>query len=198
VPGVADGGSDGVWPDQVGVAAAALVELLRRRGLTVASAESLTGGLLGAAITAVPGASAVYRGGVVAYATDLKHRLLGVDAGLLARVGAVHPDVARGMAEGVRERLGADYGVATTGVAGPDPQDGQAPGTVWLGLAGPAGSWAVDVSTTGTRSDVRLATTASALSGLVRAVSGVASQEVSAGRPTHAGGVPEESGPPPR
>jgi nicotinamide-nucleotide amidase len=161
------------WPEPVGRAAVDAVDALRAVGRTVASAESLTGGLVGAALTSVPGASAVFRGGVVAYATDLKHVLLGVDAGLLDRVGAVHPDVARAMAEGVRTRLGADYGVATTGVAGPEPQDGNPPGTVWLGLAGPGGSWAVDVSTSGTRSDVRLATTASALTGLREAVSGV-------------------------
>ncbi|HKG50527.1 MAG TPA: CinA family protein [Actinomycetales bacterium] len=176
-------------------AAVAAVEVLGAAGRTVASAESLTGGLLGAALTSVPGSSKVYRGGVVAYATDLKQRLLGVDAELLARVGAVDPDVARGMAEGVRDRLGADYGVATTGVAGPEPQDGQPPGTVWLGLAGPAGSWAVDVSCAGTRSDVRLTTTATALSRLVAVVSAV-SGEVEAAEPKGAGGAAEESGPP--
>jgi PncC family amidohydrolase len=160
----------------------------------VASAESLTGGLVGAALTSVSGSSKVYRGGVVAYATDLKHQLLGVDAGLLDRVGAVHPDVARGMAEGVRDLLGADYGVATTGVAGPEPQDGRPPGTVWLGLAGPEGSWAVDVSSDGTRSDIRLATTARALARLRAAVAGVPDAE----RPTPVAGLQppsEESGP---
>jgi nicotinamide-nucleotide amidase len=160
------------WPDGVHAAAVAAVEALRAAGLTVATAESLTGGLIGAALTSVPGSSTVYRGGVVAYATDLKHLLLGVDADLLHRVGAVHPDVARGMAEGVRHRLGADYGVGVTGVAGPDPQDGAAPGTVWLGLAGPGGSRVVDVSASGSRSDVRLATTARALAGLLEAVTG--------------------------
>jgi PncC family amidohydrolase len=109
----------------------------------MATAESLTGGLLGAAVTDVPGASRVYRGGVVAYATDLKGQLLGVDGDLLARVGAVDPDVAAAMAAGARSRLGADLGLATTGVAGPDPQDGHPPGTVWLGLADADGSWAV-------------------------------------------------------
>jgi nicotinamide-nucleotide amidase len=165
---------DGSWPEPVRAAAVALVAELRRRRLTVASAESLTGGLLGAAITAVPGASAVYRGGVVAYATDLKHRLLGVDDGLLGRVGAVHPDVARGMADGVRERLGADYGLAVTGVAGPDPQDGAPPGTVWLGLSGPDGSRAVDISSGGSRSQIRLATTVAALTRLREALGGAA------------------------
>lgn len=182
------------WPDPVRTAAVAAVAALRAVGRTVASAESVTGGLVGAALTSVSGSSKVYRGGVVAYATDLKHQLLGVDAGLLDRVGAVHPDVARGMAEGVRDLLGADYGVATTGVAGPEPQDGRPPGTVWLGLAGPEGSWAVDVSSDGTRSDIRLATTARALARLRAAVAGVPDAE----RPTPVAGLQppsEESGP---
>ena len=117
-----------------------LVGLLRRSGLTIAVAESLTGGALTAALVDVPGASACLRGGVVAYATDLKSALLGVDAALLAEHGAVHPDVALAMAAGVRERLGADLGLATTGVAGPDPQDGALPGTFHVAVAGPDGA----------------------------------------------------------
>ena len=112
-----------------------LVRELAEAGRTVAVAESLTGGQLAAAITAVPGASAVFRGSVTAYATDLKATLLGVDPELLARAGAVDAEVARQMAEGVRSRLGADFGLATTGVAGPLPQDGKAVGTVFLGLS---------------------------------------------------------------
>lgn len=117
-----------------------LVARLTAAGATLAVAESLTGGALAAAVVDVPGASRCFRGGVVAYATDLKATLLGVDADLLARVGAVHPDVAAAMAQGVRARLGATYGLATTGVAGPDPQDGQPPGTVFVAVAGPSGS----------------------------------------------------------
>ncbi|GAT81659.1 damage-inducible protein CinA [Streptomyces sp. F-3] len=100
-------------------------------------AESLTGGLVAAEITSVPGASKVFRGSVTAYATELKHRLLGVDAALLAERGAVDPQVAAQMAAGVRKALGADWGVATTGVAGPDPQDGQPVGTVFVAVDGP-------------------------------------------------------------
>jgi nicotinamide-nucleotide amidase len=111
-------------------------ELLLARGETVAVAESLTGGALGAAITAVPGVSSTFRGGVIAYATELKADLLGVPADLLARTGPVDGLVAAAMAAGVRGRLGATYGLATTGVAGPDPQDGHLPGEVYLGLAG--------------------------------------------------------------
>ncbi|GAA0364899.1 CinA family nicotinamide mononucleotide deamidase-related protein [Actinoallomurus spadix] len=109
--------------------------LLAARNATVAVAESLTGGLLGAELTGMPGSSATFLGGVVAYATPLKHSLLGVPADLLAAHGAIHPDVAAAMATGVRERLGASYGLAVTGVAGPDPQDGQPVGTVHIGVA---------------------------------------------------------------
>jgi PncC family amidohydrolase len=119
------------------VLAIGIVRALTERGLTVAVAESLTGGLVVATLVQVPGASAVLRGGVVAYATDLKASLLGVDPDLLAREGAVHPEVARQMAYGVAERLGADLGLATTGVAGPDRQDGRPVGEVHLALAGP-------------------------------------------------------------
>lgn len=127
-------------PDGVDALADDLVEEYARLGWTIAVAESLTAGLVAARIASVPGASAVLRGGVVAYATDLKAELLGVDRDLLARVGAVDPDVARAMAEGVRMRLGATVGLATTGVAGPDPQDGHPPGVVWIGVATPSGS----------------------------------------------------------
>ncbi|MYZ10697.1 nicotinamide-nucleotide amidohydrolase family protein [Streptomyces sp. SID2999] len=114
-----------------------LVRLLKVNGETLAVAESLTGGLVAAEITSVPGASQVFRGSVTAYATELKHRLLGVDAALLERSGAVDPQVAAQMAAGVREALDADWGIATTGVAGPDPQDGQPVGTVYVAVDGP-------------------------------------------------------------
>lgn len=106
----------------------------RRKGLTLAFAESLTGGLVAATFTAVPGASDVVVGGVVAYATRLKAQLLAVDVDLLDRVGAVDAEVAIQMARGAAVRLGADIGVSCTGVAGPDPQDGQPPGTVHVGV----------------------------------------------------------------
>jgi nicotinamide-nucleotide amidase len=117
--------------------AADVLRLLTVRGETLAAAESLTGGLVAAEITAVPGASQVFRGSVTAYATDLKRDLLGVDATLLDTRGAVDPQVARQMAVGVRKALGADWGLSTTGVAGPDPQDGQPVGTVFVAVAGP-------------------------------------------------------------
>lgn len=114
-----------------------LFTLALRSRLTVAVAESLTGGRVAAAVTAVPGASAVLRGSVTAYATDLKARILGVDTALLDRVGAVDGEVARQMALGVRKLCGADVGIATTGVAGPSEQDGKAVGTVYVAVVGP-------------------------------------------------------------
>jgi PncC family amidohydrolase len=111
-------------------------ELLLASGATIAVAESLTGGLLGAELTSAAGSSATFLGGITAYATEAKTSLLGVSADLLALHGAVHPDVAAAMAHGVRARFGSTYAVALTGVAGPDPQDGQPPGTVFVALVG--------------------------------------------------------------
>jgi nicotinamide-nucleotide amidase len=111
--------------------------LLAERSATVAVAESLTGGMIGARLTEMPGSSATFAGGVIAYATDLKAGLLGVPEDLLARHGAVHAEVAAAMARGVRDRAGATFGLAVTGVAGPEPQDGRPVGTVHLCVAGP-------------------------------------------------------------
>ncbi|MFJ3418202.1 CinA family protein [Streptomyces sp. NPDC086082] len=116
-----------------------VVRLLTASGATLAVAESLTGGLVAAEITSVPGASKAFRGSVTAYATELKHQLLGVDATLLSERGAVDAQVAAQMAAGVRKALGADWGIATTGVAGPEPQDGQPVGTVFVAVDGPFG-----------------------------------------------------------
>ena len=133
------------------------VGLLKERGDTVATAESLTGGMVGAALTDVPGVSAVYRGGVVVYATDLKAKLAGVPEDLLAAVGPVHPDTAAALATGVRERLNATYGLATTGVAGPDPQAGIAAGTVYVAAAGPGTVQVRKLQLTGDRASIRRA-----------------------------------------
>ncbi|MDR1634387.1 MAG: CinA family protein [Bifidobacteriaceae bacterium] len=117
--------------------AVSLVDLLREHGLTVATAESLTGGLVSAVIVDVPGASAVLRGAVVAYANEIKRDVLGVDGELLEERGAINGTAAAQMAIGVRDLMGADVGIATTGVAGPDPADGAQPGTAFV-----ACSWA--------------------------------------------------------
>lgn len=136
---------------------------LAARGWTVAVAESLTGGQVTSALVDVPGASASLRGGVVAYATDVKREVLGVDPALLATVGAVDPEVARQMARGVRAHLRADVGVATTGVAGPDPQDGKPVGTVCIAVVTPEGEAADLHLFGGDRAEIRRAATAAAL-----------------------------------
>ena len=116
-----------------------IIAALRSRGETVATAESLTGGLVCAVLTSVPGSSAVVRGGLIVYATELKATLAGVDAAALHRLGAVDPLIAEQLAVGARERCAATWGIGLTGVAGPDPQDGNAPGTVHVAVAGPDG-----------------------------------------------------------
>jgi nicotinamide-nucleotide amidase len=140
-----------------------VIELLIAGGDTIAVAESLTGGLVTAALASVPGASAVLRGGVVAYATDLKSSLLGVPADLLERRGAADPDVAAGMAEGVARRLAATVGVATTGVAGPDPADGQPVGTVFIAVCVRGRTASRALTLAGDRQAIRSATVGSAL-----------------------------------
>ena len=143
--------------------AAKAVALLLTRRETVASAESLTGGLVADAFVTVPGTSGVYRGGVVAYSTRLKHELLGVDADLLETKGAVDPEVALQMAAGARKRLRTTWGVATTGVAGPDSQDGVPPGVVFVAVDGPGGSRVARHDLTGDREQVRAGATARAI-----------------------------------
>jgi nicotinamide-nucleotide amidase len=140
--------------------AAAVLDALRARGWTLAVAESLTGGAVADAFVRVPGASAVLVGAVVAYATPLKASVLGVDRALLEREGPVHPDVVMQMADGVRRALAvdgrpADVGLATTGVAGPDPQGGRPPGTVYLAVVTPLARRAIRVDLDGDRPAVR-------------------------------------------
>jgi nicotinamide-nucleotide amidase len=157
-------------------AAEAVLTVLRSRGQTLAVAESLTGGLLAATIVDVPGASHAFRGGLVVYATDLKATLAGVPPELLAARGPVDPDVAAALAGGARQRCGADWGLAATGVAGPDPQDGIPVGTVYLGLAGPDELGLVQrLDLTGDRAAIRRGAVAGALDLLARALVGNAS-----------------------
>jgi nicotinamide-nucleotide amidase len=143
--------------------AAQVHELLRARAESLATAESLTGGMVGAVLTEVAGASATYRGGVVVYATDLKASLLGVPAPLLAERGPVDADVAVAMADGIRSRLSATWGVALTGVAGPEAQGGRAVGTVCIAVAGPARTSVVEEVFPGDRAEVRAAACRAAL-----------------------------------
>jgi nicotinamide-nucleotide amidase len=140
-----------------------VVDALTAQGATVAAAESLTGGGVTQALTSVPGASAVLRGGVVAYATDVKQWVLGVDADLLSSRGPVDPDVAIAMARGARSILSSTWGVATTGVAGPDPVDDHPAGTVHVALDGPGGPVVRSLALAGDRARVRMLSTAHAL-----------------------------------
>lgn len=144
--------------------AEALVAILTERGLTIATAESLTGGAVCSALVDVPGASVVVRGGVVAYSADVKCSVLGVPEALVAQVGTVDARVARAMAEGVRARLGADLGVATTGNAGPGASEGKPVGRVHVAVATTDGTrdWQLDLD--GDRDSIRRETVATSLS----------------------------------
>lgn len=140
-----------------------VILLCRQQGLRIATAESLTGGLLCGALTAVPGASVAVMGGVVAYSTDRKAAVLGVPAELLEERGAVDGDVVRAMAVGVQTVMAADVALATTGVAGPEPQDGKPVGTVFVAVIGPAFERVEELSLDGDRSQIRERTMESVL-----------------------------------
>ena len=137
-------------------------------GLTVATAESLTAGLVAAGLGAVPGASAVLLGGVVAYANYVKKKVLGVDGNLLATAGSVDAEVAKQMAEGAQRVLGADIGVATTGAAGPEPHDGKPVGCVFIAVAAPERTTVREFFFSGDRAAIRGQACDEALSMLAR------------------------------
>jgi nicotinamide-nucleotide amidase len=155
---------------------AQVLEALSVRAQTLAVAESLTGGLLAASLVEVPGASRVFRGGLVVYATDLKASLAGVPADLLAQRGPVDPDVAVALAGGARERCRATWGLGTTGVAGPDPQNGVPVGTVYVGCAGPGPDTrhVRRLDLTGDRATIRRAAVDAALDLLLACITGSA------------------------
>jgi nicotinamide-nucleotide amidase len=144
-------------PPGTGTDLAGLHAALWARRQTVATAESLTGGLLAARLTETPGASATFRGGLVVYATDLKASLAGVPVPLLDAHGPVGPDVAGALAAGVRDRLAATYGLALTGVAGPDPLDGVPVGTVYVAVAGAGAGQVRRLALSGDRAGIRCA-----------------------------------------
>ncbi|KGJ76479.1 hypothetical protein GY21_09260 [Cryobacterium roopkundense] len=149
-------------------ATAELIAELTAAHYSIAVAESLTGGLLVAELVRVPGASAVVNGGLVAYNSELKRTLLGVDSSVLNVHGPVHPDVAKLMAIGVRTTLAvngerASIGLSTTGVAGPGPQGGHEAGTVYIGLSKGTGSWAIPLQLTGDRTAIRAETVTRAI-----------------------------------
>jgi nicotinamide-nucleotide amidase len=149
-----------------------VVARLAARGETIATAESLTAGLVTAALTTVPGSSAVVRGGLVVYATELKNSLADVPADLLAEHGAVHPEVALALANGARKACGADWGVGLTGVAGPDPQDGVSAGRVYFGLAQSRNKTVYTLRFAGGRDEVRALTVGAVIDTLHTALTG--------------------------
>ena len=138
---------------------------------TVATAESCTGGLVGGALTSLPGSSAWYLGGVVAYSNALKIRLLGVPAELIASHGAVSPETACAMAEGARACTAADFAVSITGIAGPEGgTPGKPVGLVFLAVASPAGTATFEHRFPGARPEIRAAATQAALRHLLDAL----------------------------
>ena len=140
------------------MSAASLVALCTAKNLRVATAESCTGGLVAAALTAIPGSSAVFTHGFVPYANEAKTQLLGVPAALLVTYGAVSSETAAAMATGARDRAGADLAIATTGIAGPDGGSAEKPvGLVWFGLAGPHGVTTYHRIFPGNRDEIRQA-----------------------------------------
>jgi nicotinamide-nucleotide amidase len=155
--------------------AVAVLAELRRSSETLATAESLTGGLIGELLTAVPGASVSYVGGVISYATRLKETLAGVPAATLHELGPVAARTAQEMAAGVAQRCSADWGLAVTGVAGPEPQDGHPVGQVFVGLACPAAAWTSvrELRLSGSRTEIRSQTAVSALALLTEALRNV-------------------------
>jgi nicotinamide-nucleotide amidase len=147
--------------------AARLVAAARAAGSTLAVAESLTAGMVAAAIGTVPGASDVFLGGIVAYDATVKESVLGVDRSLLARCGPVSSEVAIAMAEGAARIVGADTAVATTGVAGPDAHGGRPPGTVYIAVVAPGEVSVEELEIAGNRADIRGGATRAALSAAI-------------------------------
>jgi nicotinamide-nucleotide amidase len=174
---VADALGDAVWGRDGDRLDEVVHHALAAEGATVAVAESLTGGLVGASLSRMPGSSETFRGSLVVYATDLKESLAGVPGPLLSTVGAVSPETAAAMAAGARERLGATYGVGATGVAGPSEQVGHPVGTVHLAVAGPHGGVVRSLRLPGDRERVRTLAVTAALDLLRRQIGRKATHE---------------------
>lgn len=133
-----------------------IIELLSKNGQHIATAESCTGGLLGGALTDIPGSSAAYKGGFITYTNEVKHQLLGLPLDFIETHDAVSEAVARRMAESCREKLGCNWGLSTTGIAGPDGGTAENPvGTVWMAIAGPQGTSAFREIFSGNRNEIR-------------------------------------------
>ncbi len=149
------------------VMAATLAAELQGRSAMISTAESLTGGALGDILSAAPGASDTYLGGVVAYSTELKHKLLGVSQETVDQHGVVSAECVAAMAVGVRSVTGSDYAVSTTGVAGPTEQEGKPVGLVYVAVAGPAGVSTKELRLDGDRPQIRDATCREAISAAI-------------------------------
>jgi len=148
-----------------------VVKLLKKKKLTVATAESITGGGLSAAITDIAGSSEVFIGGVVSYSDKTKVKFLGVSAALLKKESAVSEKVAIEMAQSIRVEMKSDFGISTTGVAGPGKAYGQKAGTVWIAIASKKETITVALALGGDREAVRNATITSALATFERILS---------------------------
>ena len=146
----------------------AIIKLMKRKGLTLATAESITGGGLGELFTSIPGSSAVYQGGFITYNDVSKTKFLGVAKRILNKYTAVSEEVASAMAKSVREQFKTDFAIATTGVAGPGRAYGQKKGTVWIAIDSKAGTATVQLALAGDRAQIRHATIESALATFTR------------------------------
>lgn len=164
--------------------AARLQAELLGRGLTVGTAESLTGGAVADVVSSTAGASATYAGGVVSYATSVKQQLLGVSQATVDRHGVVSARCAAEMATGLRKLLGVDLAVSTTGVAGPDVQEGKPVGLVYVGVAGPAGVETYELHLDGDRAAIRAEATRRAVEALLETVLRGSGEADEADRPT--------------
>ena len=145
-----------------------VVKRLKRKKMTLATAESITGGGLGAAITSVPGASGVFLGGLITYSDQSKTKFLDIAKRILTKHTAVSEEVAIAMAQSARKQFGTDYAIATTGVAGPGKAYGQKVGTVWVAIDSKKGPVTLCLALSGTREDIRHATIQSALAAFTR------------------------------
>ena len=146
----------------------ALVKRARKLGITIATAESITGGGLGEAITSIAGSSEIYRGGVIAYSDAIKVSHLEIPKRMLTQHTAVSEEVARAMAESVRAQYTADYGISTTGVAGPGKAYGQRAGTVWIAIASKRETTVIQLALSGDRASVRQVVIESAIATFTR------------------------------
>ena len=145
-----------------------VVKRLKRKKMTLATAESITGGGLGAAITSIPGSSLVFLGGLITYSDQSKTKFLDIAKRILTKHTAVSEEVAIAMAQSVRKQFGSDYAIATTGVAGPGKAYGRKAGTIWVAIDSKKGPVTLCLALSGTREDIRHATIQSALAAFAR------------------------------